>query len=488
MNLNLFIDHVFECMCSSPIHVEELIERIVTLVYKENVLLSCGVILTAASQKELIIYYEEDAIHRTFRTKDFKFYVMQRAMDILDCADDPEDSNTIIKISNLTHLLIIPIISSGLEQGYFWVEKDREASSFFENEIELAQKIAFMLGLILSGCDHEIHVQERRLPHEEASLCSGLVRNDGLIFTSPIMKDILKKTCHFSKYNVPVLITGETGTGKDEIAKIIHRYSMRSNKSFIIVNCGAIPESLFESELFGHKKGAFTTALYDKRGLMKEAHEGTLFFDEIGDLSINNQVKILRAIENSEFRPIGDTAMDKVDVRYLFATHKNLEAMMEQGLFREDLYFRISTAIIHLPPLRERKEEIPIFFTYFIEKFSIELGVTAVQIENTLMQFAHEYPWYGNCRELSNFAKQLVLWHHNEAFIDYRDLPLKYRNKYSDNIISFADSLHEAKEKFMRDYVLRIMDQCKHNKKKACKILRISRWGLVKLLKRLEIA
>ncbi len=298
----------------------------------------------------------------------------------------------------------------------------------------------------------------------------------------------MKKVSYLAKYDLPVLITGETGTGKDEIAKIIHKLSKYNKGSFVTVNCGAIPETLFESELFGHKKGAFTTAVSDKAGLIKEANGGTIFFDEIGDLSLANQVKLLRVIENKEFRAIGENKLEKANARFIFATNKDLDKMIKKGTFREDLYFRISAAHIHLPPLRDRIEDIPVLFDKFLYKFSKELGITKPMIKESLYEFIKAYPWYGNIRELANITKEILLWHNNSDYVDINDLPERYINYSKDNIIHFNTSLREAKNKFTKDYVMKIMQQCQYNKTKASKALRISKWGLIKLLRRLEIA
>lgn len=478
------LDQMLECMYSSDVNLEELLGRILILIHNDGALLSCGIIVQMRSQKLLILYCEEGIIHYAFFKKDFKYHVINFLMEMDLNGENDSENNNILKLDKLSNLLLIPVVSTCIKKGYFWIEKYQEASSFFEDERELAYKVALMLSMIISVDAKEKGMHERAgNPAQSSSLQA--FDEDGLIFRSPIMQETLKKTYHFSRHDVPVLITGETGTGKEEIAKLIHKRSKRADKPFVIVNCGAIPESIFESELFGHKKGAFTTALFDKRGLIKEAQGGTLFFDEIGDLSMNNQVKILRLVENNEYRYLGDTTLEKSDARFLFATHKNLELMTAQGLFREDLYYRVSAAQIHLPPLRERKEDIPLLFRRFVQKYNEEFGIAPCEIKDSLLRFIGEYQWNGNLREMANLAKQLVLWHDDADYIDCDDLPSHYRIHAIDNVIPFGLSLHEATKNFTREYILMVMNQCKHNKTKASKLLKISRWGLIKLMKRL---
>ena len=206
-----------------------------------------------------------------------------------------------------------------------------------------------------------------------------------------------------------VLVTGESGTGKELIARLIHTSSPRADHNFVPINCGAIPENLLESELFGHVKGAFTGAHQDRAGLFEEANGGTLFLDEIGELPSQLQVKLLRALQENEIRRVGEGASRKVDVRIVAATARDLEQEVRDGNFRSDLYYRINVVRIHLPPLRQRTEDIPPLARHFLEKFSKQLGVNVSGFEPAAMKLLLAHPWYGNVRQLENVVERAMV-------------------------------------------------------------------------------
>jgi DNA-binding NtrC family response regulator len=232
--------------------------------------------------------------------------------------------------------------------------------------------------------------------------------NGGLLGVSiPIieLRQIIKQV---APTDVTVLITGESGVGKEVVAKEIHRQSNRYNKPFVTVNCGAIPEGIIESELFGHVKGSFTGATETRKGYFEAANNGTIFLDEIGELPMQTQVKFLRVIENGEFIKVGGTKPETVNVRILAATNKNLEQLIESNSFREDLYYRLRSINIVIPPLRERKEDIKILFDYFVEQFCSRNNINYKGISDEAMQFIINYSWPGNVRQLRNFAESLI--------------------------------------------------------------------------------
>lgn len=232
---------------------------------------------------------------------------------------------------------------------------------------------------------------------------------DGVIGNSPLMKNVFNIVMKVAPTDSPVLILGESGTGKELIAKAIHKNSKRKDNNFVAVDSGTLSDSLLESELFGHIKGSFTGAVATKIGLLETADKGTMFFDEIGNLNLNVQGKLLRVLQEQEFLPVGGTTPKKVDVRFVFATNKDLKTMVSHGTFREDLYYRINVIPISIPPLRERKEDIPILVNYFLEKCNNKIGKKIEKISDSAMELILNYDWVGNVRQLENFIERLVI-------------------------------------------------------------------------------
>ena len=234
-------------------------------------------------------------------------------------------------------------------------------------------------------------------------------RLGNVIGTSKRMRELYDTVERVSRTDVTVLLLGESGTGKELFAKALHQNGPRRDKPFVTIDCGSIPEQLLESELFGHRKGAFTGAIYDKRGLFEEAHNGTAFLDEIGDLPAILQVKFLRVLQDGWFQRIGENTPRKVDARVIAATNRDLTKMVEDGSFREDLYFRLSIIPIKLPPLRERQEDIPLLVSTFLEDASHRYGRPKAQLSKEVYRYFHQYPWPGNVRELKNLIERLVV-------------------------------------------------------------------------------
>ena len=247
-----------------------------------------------------------------------------------------------------------------------------------------------------------------------------------IIGQSRIMLDVMKKVQDFAQTDFPVLITGESGTGKDLVAEALHNMSPRKNRNYIVQNCSAIPEGLLESELFGVRKGAFTGATEDKVGLLEAAHGGTVFLDEIGDMSLNLQARLLRVIHNKEIKRLGEAKSRKIDVRIISATNKDLKKAIANGAFREDLFYRINVLPIHLPPLRERKEDIPLLLNYFLRRESLRLGIPQKVFSKEALQHLVKSPWYGNIRELENLVKY-VLTSVEHMVVDVDKIPDHYK-------------------------------------------------------------
>lgn len=281
-----------------------------------------------------------------------------------------------------------------------------------------------------------------------------------------------------------ILITGESGTGKGLVAQAIHESGPRKDKPFISINCGAIPENLLESELFGHKKGAFTSAVEDKKGLITMANTGTLFLDEIGELPPALQVKLLHVIQSRELTPVGDTRPITVDVRIIAATNADLMQRVKDGRFREDLYYRINVIEIRMPPLRERKDDIPVLIKHYLEIFSKESGKNIRDVDYEAMQALLAYDWPGNVRELRNTIERAVVLAEGDV-ITIHDLPDKIRTIDIEGVQ--ISTLRQALDGFEREYIRRSLAENKGNKEATAAKLGIDLATLYRKLKKLRI-
>jgi len=308
-----------------------------------------------------------------------------------------------------------------------------------------------------------------------------------IIGESTAMKNVYHMIERVAKAVTSVLITGRSGTGKELVARAIHANSDRSDKPFIPVNCGAIPENLFESELFGYRKGAFSGADSNKDGVFKSASGGTLFLDEIGDLPENVQVKLLRAIQEKEIRPLGANSAFNVDVRLISATNKNLEKEVEEGRFREDLYYRLNIIELNVPELSERKEDIPLLVSYFIDKYNREFHREIKGVNNEVMKILMLYKWKGQVRELENVIERAVLLA-NEDYIIPSDLPSSMKS--DDNISDYnteTDDLNEALAAYERNHIINVLKRTGENRTETARILGIDPSTLSRKMAKLEI-
>lgn len=315
-----------------------------------------------------------------------------------------------------------------------------------------------------------------------------------IVGESQPFKKILQDIQSISPTDVTVLIEGETGTGKEYTAMAIHYKSRRKNKPFIAVDCGALPHDLANSELFGHVKGAFTGAVIDKRGYFEQAHGGTIFLDEIGNLSLENQLKMLRVLQEKAVSRLGDEKKIDVDVRIIVATNEDLKESVKNSTFREDLYHRINVVKISLPPLRERKEDILLFAYRFIDKSNQDFGKDIRDISDDAKKILINYPWYGNIRELENVIKRSVLLSSSEV-IDIESLPdeiksysVSYQNdlRFQKNSQSSFE-LKEATALAEKEIIINALVEANYNKTQAAKMLNIDRKTLYNKLKQLEI-
>ena len=303
-----------------------------------------------------------------------------------------------------------------------------------------------------------------------------------IIGESQQIKDIIGIIKKVASTPSSVLIEGQSGTGKELIAKALHYLSDRRNEPFVIVNCAAIPDTLLESELFGHKKGSFTDAISDKKGRFEEADGGTIFLDEIGDMSLSLQSKILRVLQEKEFSKIGDVKNIKVDVRIISATNKNLAEEIQKGRFREDLYFRINVINVKLPPLVKRKDDIPLLADFFVKKYSYSIGKQIKGISDSALQLLKQYNWPGNIRELENLMERAIIFTTGEVIEeDVIKENLLYWKDSENNIERFLEKYHnykDAVENFEKKLILKAFEKSKGHFSNAAKELGISRHSL----------
>jgi len=367
----------------------------------------------------------------------------------------------------------------------------------------------FQIDELLHALDSAL--EQRRLKSENAYLRAQLeerYRFEGLIGKSPAMKRLFQLLETVAPTSSTILITGETGTGKEVVARAMHHSSPRRAQRFVALNCSAIPETLLEAELFGHVRGAFTGASGNRQGRLEQAHKGTFFLDEVGTMSVALQTKLLRALQEREFERVGDSHTIKVDVRVIAATNSDLARMVADGQFREDLYYRLNVIPVHLPPLRERKDDIPLLVQHFLEKLSGDrndrndrersdrAGKAAPERPKTVSQEAMRrlmaYEWPGNVRQLENAVERAVAFSAGRAQIDVGDLSTEIQQA-EEPVLPSAVALPEEGvdlDRFIahieRDLIQRSLERTGGNKGAAAKLLGLKRTTLVEKLKRLE--
>ena len=301
--------------------------------------------------------------------------------------------------------------------------------------------------------------------------------------TAPMLT-VYKQIAHAADAAVPVLVIGESGTGKELVARAIHSHSRRNNRPFVAVNCGAIAETLLESELFGHVRGSFTGAVSDTKGLFEQAHGGTVFLDEIGETSPALQVKLLRVLEEGEVRPVGAGRPLKVDARVVAATNVELEKEVAEGRFRQDLFYRLSVVVIRVPPLRERRADIPLLVTQFLSNACARAG-RQVEFSSTALEALSSYSWPGNVRELENTVERLVLFSHGSV-IDRADLPATFVGGSPDMATALFADLPPLEE-IERRYLLHVLEAVSGNRTRAADVMGIDRRTLYRMAERFGI-
>jgi two-component system nitrogen regulation response regulator NtrX len=334
-------------------------------------------------------------------------------------------------------------------------------------------------------------IEHRRLRLENEQYRESAGGQPWIVGDSVPMKALRQQLALMASTNGRVLIYGESGTGKELVAHALHAMSPRAAKPFVEVNCAAIPEDLIESELFGHMKGSFTVAHERKIGKFQKADGGTLFLDEVGDMSLKTQAKVLRVLEDQRFEPVGAQESVQVDVRVVAATNKNLEQEIDAGNFREALFYRLNVIPFHVPPLRERREDIPMLAAFFLAEFTRAYGRKPKELTPAALELLREYHWPGNVRELRNLIERIVILH-PQSKVDARHIPplqaQQARKPGLDRGPERYGSLQDVREAAERDYILRKLEEAGGNVSRAAELLGLERSNLYRKMRALRIA
>jgi transcriptional regulator with GAF, ATPase, and Fis domain len=359
-----------------------------------------------------------------------------------------QNSQSVMNL-RLTSVICAPLLDQGELLGLIYLGNDSVAQLFAEHTLRIVTVFAAQASLLLKNA---LLLDTLRSKNRSLEKTLDQIRFGDLIGASPAMQRVFQCVDKVAATDVSVLISGETGTGKELIAREIHRRSERRDGPFVAINCGAIPEPLLESELFGHKRGAFTGAVANQIGRFQSAHGGTLFLDEIGEMPENLQVKLLRVIQDKMVAPVGDTQAYPVDIRILSATHRNLDEEIKAGRFREDLYYRLNVVHLTLPALREREGDIVVLARYFLSRSVEEYGALARGFSNDALQALRRHAWPGNIRELENRIRKAVVMSEG-PLMSARDLDLDADQ--TPKILPLA----EAKEQFQRRYINEVLNR-----------------------------
>ncbi len=419
----------------------------------------------------LEIFLQEEG-YDTFIAKDGKEALEMLEQDIFDVvitdvkmprADGFEVLKKTKEIS--PHTVVIMITAFGTAEAAFEAIKlgayDYIEKPFKIEEIRIVIKRALERKKFIS----KLSLLSERIPAPQ--------KLSNIIYRSEKMKNLIETLPKIAESNSNVLITGESGVGKELIANALHRLSQRANREFVTINCAAFPEGLLESELFGHMKGAFTDAHYNKQGLFEIADGGTIFLDEVGDMPLSLQAKLLRVIENGTFRRVGGVTDIKVDVRIISATNKDLKKEIEEGRFREDLYYRLNVIPVHIPPLRERRDDIPLLAEHFVNKYH-----PGKRLSEEAMNALKNYSWKGNVRELENVIERVCLLSKSDE-ISLQDLPPEIimdtkERPIVPELTSSGINLDKLVEDIEKQYIIKALKMTQNTKVDAAKLLGLS--------------
>jgi transcriptional regulator with GAF, ATPase, and Fis domain len=386
----------------------------------------------------------------------------RKPLIISDALADAEFKNSLSVVNlKLTSVMCVPMLERGNALGVIYVGNDNVAQLFDETHLEVLTIFAAQAALLIRNA---LLVNELQLDNKALYERMERIRFGEILGSSPPMQEVFRKVQKVAGTDISVLVTGETGTGKELIAREIHNRSVRAKGPFVTINCGAIPENLLESELFGHVRGAFTGAVASKVGRFQSANGGSLFLDEIGELPLQLQVKLLRALQERVVIRVGDNHPESVDIRVIAATNRDLEAEIKAGHFREDLFYRLNVVHLHLPPLRERGDDIVVLARYMVSRYAPEYGGKVRGLTPQAVAAIKRHRWSGNIREMENRVKKAVVLA-DKALLGPEDLDLLPEDLPP--ILPLVD----AKEKFQRDYINEILALNSGNRTKTARDL-----------------
>jgi transcriptional regulator with GAF, ATPase, and Fis domain len=393
-----------------------------------------------------------------------KVLASKRPIIVSDALHDQEfsGSTSIINL-RLCSVMAVPLLSKGTMLGLIYVGNDNIVNLFRPHQLDVLRVFASQAALIIANAllVNELKLDKQRLEEELDDLRYG-----GIIGSCVAMREIYTKIDRVAATNISVLIEGETGTGKELIAREIHERSDRGRQAFVTINCGAIPDNLLESELFGHVRGAFTGAVATTVGKFQAANKGTIFLDEVGEMPLSLQVKLLRAIQERQITRVGESRPMDVDIRIVAASNKNLQEEAREGRFREDLYYRLNVVKVGLPPLRDRGNDVEQIGRWLLQKYAKELSSKVKSFSKDAIKAMKRYEWPGNIRELENRIKKAIVF--ADGTVINAEL-MDFESAYVKEILPLAD----AKEEFQKDYINEVLRLNNGNRTKTAKDLAV---------------
>jgi transcriptional regulator with GAF, ATPase, and Fis domain len=419
----------------------------------------------------------EDAIQKVSDTIVAQVVRTKEALIVSDALNHEEfkTSESVVNLK-LCSVMAAPLLEKGDLFGILYVGNDNVVNLFEERSLEVLTVFAAQASLLIRNA---LLLNELRLDNRELAERLDQMRFGEIIGACDAMRDIYRKIEKVSQTDISVLITGETGTGKELVARRIHELSPRAKGPFVTINCGAIPENLLESELFGHVRGSFTGATATRQGKFQAADGGTLFLDEIGELPPQLQVKLLRVLQDKAVTKVGDTRPESVDIRVLSATNRDLEQGIKDGSFREDLFYRINVVSLHMPPLKDRGDDLPAIAKYLLGKYAEEFGSKAKGFSPAAVIAMRKYTWPGNIRQLENRIKKATVLA-DKTHLGPEDLDLKPED------IDPVLPLTRAKEEFQRRYINEVLERNNGNRTKTARDLGVDPRTIFRHLEKME--